>query len=481
MRIPLLCILLLSFLPGWTQERQGFRFTPIIKLSDKVNTIGEELMPIPSPDGQVLYFVRSVYKENIGGKLGGQDIWLSEADNQGDWKKARKFTEFNNAGNNAIVGIEKTGKRMFLLNSYETKIGDKSGLSYSDISNEKWSYPTVIRIQGVYDLGLSNDYYGLAVNRESDVLMVSMAGPESLGNEDLYVSFKFSGWNRFHKADANTNKEGFYWWSTPIHLGSVVNSTGFELSPFLCEDGVTLYFASNRPGGYGNSDIYYSKRLDDTWKNWSEPINLGSQVNSKFFEGYFYLNETDSSVFFSSSRGGRFSDIYQSNLLEVVLNDPPPPVVVFEEPVSEPEPDTEEEVVITVPALKIETPLYLDLINDTIRSVFFDHDSYNLLLRDHKVLETAVIIMVQNPKLIVHLVGHTDAIGGIGENERLSRLRSQAVKDYLTEHGVKGEKVTFEGAGEDAPIGDNSDKKGRELNRRVDLYFTFIENLLPEK
>ena len=87
---------------------------------------------------------------------------------------------------------------------------------------------------------------------------------DSKGDQDLYVSFR--------KVDGS--------WSRPKNLGSTINTIKAENSPFLASDGVTLYFSTNGRPGYGKNDIFMSRRLDDSWVNWSEPENLGPSINT---------------------------------------------------------------------------------------------------------------------------------------------------------------------------------------------------------
>jgi WD40 repeat protein len=74
---------------------------------------------------------------------------------------------------------------------------------------------------------------------------------------------------------------GFAWsdWSPPDNLGAVINSTASDQHPAISKDGLSLYFASSRPGGFGGLDIYVSRRasLDDPW---TAPVNLGPNINS---------------------------------------------------------------------------------------------------------------------------------------------------------------------------------------------------------
>lgn len=456
---------LILFFPLWLVAQTDFEFLPIVELSKEVNSKSDELMPILSSNGTRLYFTRQAHEENIGGRFYGQDIWFSELVD-GEWKSAKKLDQFNNQGNNVVVGQD-IHDRVYLLNSYEDNYGGKSGLSFSDPVSNGWTPPVVTKIQGIYNLE-DNHVYGLKVNKNSDVLLISMKGEETLGYEDLYVSFKFTGWNRFFKATGEGADE-FYWWSTPIHLGNTINSEGYDISPFLSNDGKVLFFSSNRTGGYGSADIYYSERLDDTWKNWSEPVNLGRRINSPRFDAYFILSD-NSTAYFSSARSGGFSNIYTSKLIK------------SKKPIFEDRKDTYDykirvdqviinEPVATIP--KIETQEQLDSLNRIKRNVLFDHNSTNLLLKDRDLLENCLEVLEQNPGLSIHLAGHTDHIGDVESNNQLSLERAKSVKDYLISNGIDSSIIYLDALGEEIPIFDNSTKEGREQNRRVEVYFRF--------
>ncbi|MDN3678012.1 hypothetical protein QWY90_11915 [Flavobacterium paronense] len=88
------------------------------------------------------------------------------------------------------------------------------------------------------------------------------------------------------------------------NMGKIINSGADEDMAQLLSDQKTLLFSSNGFSGYGNFDIYVSYRLDDTWKNWSEPINLGSKINSSEFDGLPYYDEKNETLYFITSVDG---------------------------------------------------------------------------------------------------------------------------------------------------------------------------------
>ena len=86
----------------------------------------------------------------------------------------------------------------------------------------------------------------------------------SIGNTDIYVSFSDDGIN----------------FSKPKNLGSTINTPLSDFGVFLAPDNKTLYFSSFGHPGYGSSDIFISRRLDDSWTKWSKPENSIDSVRA---------------------------------------------------------------------------------------------------------------------------------------------------------------------------------------------------------
>ncbi|HVH68783.1 MAG TPA: hypothetical protein VM716_13020 [Gemmatimonadales bacterium] len=102
-------------------------------------------------------------------------------------------------------------------------------------------------------------------------------------------------------------------WSEPVNLGATVNSASTDNAPALSPDGLSLYFASNRPGGVGNADLWVSHRASPD-SPWEIPVNLGPGINSPGIESGPCLSPDGRLLFFQSDRpGGQGSnDVYVS-------------------------------------------------------------------------------------------------------------------------------------------------------------------------
>jgi len=99
-------------------------------------------------------------------------------------------------------------------------------------------------------------------------------------------------------------------WSEPKNLGSDINTVGEEESPFLAEDSKTMYFSTNGLSGYGGKDIFVSMRLDNSWTKWSTPENLGSGINKKGDDEYFSIPTNGQFAYFTRGDEGEDMDIF---------------------------------------------------------------------------------------------------------------------------------------------------------------------------
>ncbi len=259
---------------------QEWDFGVAEKISANVNSDCDELLPIMSPDGKWLYFTRSFCDQNRGGKYTGSDIWASRIEGGGrEWGKASNDKTLNDRGNSAAVGVGERGDVLYMLRTSSSKRPE--GVYASNKQDDSWGRPKLLPVAGLEP----DEYLGAYVSSDQMVMIISMNGPDSRGREDLYICLKDDRGN----------------WTKPKNMGSTLNSSGFEMSPFLSPNKRRLYFASSGHPGMGNGDIFYSDRLYDSWEIWSAPKNLGEQVNSKSLDAYFAIYG-DSVAYFASNR-----------------------------------------------------------------------------------------------------------------------------------------------------------------------------------
>ena len=102
-------------------------------------------------------------------------------------------------------------------------------------------------------------------------------------------------------------------WTEPMNLGTDINTAEVESSPFLAVDDSTLFFSSKGYSGYGGDDVFVSRRLDDTWQRWSEPENLGPVINSELDDTFFTISLTNEFAYLTR-RSPDEADMYEMRL-----------------------------------------------------------------------------------------------------------------------------------------------------------------------
>lgn len=291
----LLAMTLMSF---FQSKSQIWDFDGVKTLNGDVNSSAEESLPIFSKDSSLLYFIRTMDKRNKGGE-NDQDIWLSYRKPDGSYGDCKQENSLNSKYNNGVVGISTDGSTLYLLNTYEGKKDMEKGIASAKKKGNSWGAPEKIEVP---TLDIDGDFYGFHLSEDEKVILISYKGPGTVGEEDIYISLK--------------SESG---WSAPINMGTDINTTGFEMSPFLSKGNDTLFFSSNGHGGLGDADIFYAVK-NGSWTSWSKPINLGPKINSTKFDAFFSYN--GSQVFWSSNRETELSDIYTAYFIF------PPPLVI---------------------------------------------------------------------------------------------------------------------------------------------------------
>ena len=489
-------------------------------LGKNLNSESKELNPLLSPDGKTLYFSRQNHPENTGGVNDKEDIWFSELDENGHWTMARNMgSDFNNESPNFINAIQAStpdGKSMVMVlgNRIEGKKA-VAGVSISTHVDGKWTKPKALSIKNDYNMSPHANYF-LANNRIT--LLMSVQRADTHGDRDLYVSFM--------QADSI--------WTEPLNMGPVVNSIADDVAPFLAIDDKTLYFSSKGFSGYGGFDVYLSRRLDDSWTNWSVPENLGKIINSQFDDLYFNLPGNSEYSYYSRGLDENNLDIFQvqlppslrpeifvdvkGKLMDAKTDIPLGATIVYERlpdgkrlGVMESEPSTGE-FDLKLPmgyfySMHAESKNYIsesrniDLRNVKdkrvnvefrlkpieivkiekeaivrLNNVFFDFNKAILKPESFPELDRIVALLNDRSALTIEVDGHTDNIGTTESNQKLSLKRAQAVKTYLTSKGIDQSRVAAKGFGESRPIVSNDDEKdGREINRRVEFRIVKVD------
>lgn len=480
-----------------------------INLGKNINSEYSEYVPVISPDGKTLYMFVLGDPKNIG----EGDIWYSMA--QGvNWAPRKNIGPvLNNSASNFVISVSPDNNSLFLSRKYKKRgnnvVDNGPGFSISKRTKDGWSVPVDVVVEGFKN---KNKYGEFCMSADQKVLIHAIQMNDSEGDQDLYVSFR--------KTDGT--------WTTPKNLGNKINTSKAENSPFLASDGVTLYFSTNGRPGYGQNDIFMSRRLDDSWTNWSEPENLGPSVNTQDMDAYFTIPASGEYAYLVSGQNsyGK-ADIWKLKLPDAIK--PSPVVLVYgkvlnsstnegiEADITYRLLETDEEVGIAssdpkdgsykiiLPAGKvysfmatknniytvsqnidlkdikkyteIERNLYLTPIQvgSTVRmnNLFFVTGKSEINKWSYPELQRLIDLLKKHKAMEIEISGHSDNIGSDKVNNELSLERANAVRDYIIKNGVEGNRLKAKGYGKTKPVASNTTEEGRKQNRRVD--FTILK------
>lgn len=489
----------------------------IIKIENlgvKVNSDLAELRPTVSADGNLLFFICENHPANTkyNSVPNSQDIWFSERDENGKWSDAVHLGyPLNTMQYNAVYWISPDNNKILIRGAFREGAFMGKGVSLCTLEESgNWSEPQMLIIKNYekYDRGRQS---GATMIHNGRTLLLYMTPEKGGESNDIFVSFI--------TADGT--------WTEPKSLGKKINlPDADEMTPYMAADGESLYFSSNRPGGFGDNDIYITKRLDNTWQKWSDPVNLGAPINTDKWDAFFTLDAGGEYAYLTSSENtyGE-SDIVRVKLLE---KEKPNPVVLVTGNVynqKTKEPISAALVYETLPdgalagngvsntgdgSFKIVLPydknysiratadhffaisenlnldslvqagykeIHKDLflapieIGQVVRlnNVFFDFDKWDLRSESFIELNRVADLMNENPTIEIEMSAHTDSKGSDDYNYKLSDERARSVREYILSKGIAPARIISQGYGETKPVVENDTDDNRQLNRRVEF------------
>ena len=364
-----------------------------------------------------IFFNRSNDPNNVGGIKDQGDVWYSKKVFDNLWTSPENMLELNDQENNLLLGVE--NQNIIVFTNGEVNIYNITDTGTKLISNSFIKY---------YKSN-SNILSG-SISEDKKLIVLSADSYGSYGVEDLYVSKKLN--------DST--------WSSLINLGSSINTSYQETYPYLSSDNSRVFFSSNGYDGYGGFDIFYSDRQDDSWKQWSQPINLGNKINSEGSENSFIYDSNSNIISFSSSKNSIGNSDLKFYYLNLNKNDLPSSDITNFSSIED--------------GQKI-----------ILNKVFFYQSSHELLNESFDQLDLIFNFLNENQNLTVFLEGHTDNIGNAKKNLELSGKRVQTVKNYLITKGINKKRIDGKGFGGERPLISNKSSSSNKLNRRVEIIF----------
>ena len=289
--------------------RADFTFGTPKNMGPPISTPYGELGCLITADGLEMY----VNYYNKPGGHGGFDIWVYTRETiNDDWGAPVNLGSPVNTGglDNLSSYISPDGLELY-FNSYNRSGGYGEydiWLTTRATRDDPWGEPE--------NLGptVNSSAWDFAASISPDALELYFTSRRSggYGSDDIWVS------RRATKNDP---------WEQPTNLGSIVNSSASESGPVLSSDGLLLFFSGEwnapiRPGGFGNSDMWVTRRASIS-DSWGAPVNLGPIINSPSLDVAPHISLDGSTLYFSSDRPGGlggiyYGDIYQAPIIPIV-------------------------------------------------------------------------------------------------------------------------------------------------------------------
>ncbi len=496
-------------------------------LGDDINSPATiENCPVISNDENVLVYTagdNNNFSPDIALDLVNQDyemdkIYFTQRIDTG-WAKPININDDIKAGDKAVpVTISGDGKTLYIVQDDN----DNGNVYVTKYKNGKW---TPIK---KLNKNINSKYWESHASLVPDgkTLYFTSDRPGGYGGLDIY------------KSTLDENGE----WGPPENLGPTINTIYDEETPFILEDGKTLYFSSQGHYSMGGFDVFHSRLLDDG--KWSTPLNLGYPINT-VGNDLFYLPKSNGEYAFfplnNNERGIGNNDIYkikvvtpESGVTEITLKgivslQDQKPVLPKNSSIHVIDKTTFDTIASIVPDLKTgdystlissgdfkveyfcegykphEENLYIpDIYTRTdvvinveliplqvttgeyfvIRSIFFDYGKHDLRRESKIELEKLGKLMKENPSLYVEVIGHTDSKSSAEFNQKLSERRSRSAINYLVDMGISVDRFVSKGVGETqhVAINENPDgtdnPEGMQLNRRVEIKILKSDNNL---
>ncbi|HOD15171.1 MAG TPA: OmpA family protein [Spirochaetota bacterium] len=310
-------------------------------------------------------------------------------------------------------------------------------------------------------------------------------------------------------------------WTEPVRMPAPVNSEYSDFAPIIMADGTTIIFASNRPGGRGGYDLYKTEMMSGG--AWSEPVNLGDEINTKYDDRIVSVPASGDVIYYShpEERSGRL--VYRIRTAKLPAEMKSSSIITIAGTVTDKN-DASKAIGAEIRVTDVQTGgtqvfssngedgKYFIVLNKrkvyelsisrkgylmySARLDLADVKKYDAIIRDIELvpieagasmilnnlyfrlnsdsvfdydktraeLSRLARLMQVNPGMKIEIGGHTDSTGEESYNASLSEKRAQAVYGYLVSQGISRDRLVAKGYGCSKPLAGAPEK-----NRRVEV------------
>jgi hypothetical protein len=300
-------ILVLLSVPSTGVTKADFTFGTPTNLGATVNSVYNETFCFISEDGLQLCF-----SSDRPGGYGAYDLWVtSRITKEDEWGiPVNLGLPVNSSADDGpgFAAISADELELYISSSRPGGFGLLDiWVTKRESKDDDWEPPVNLGPtvnSSFYD-------YGMFISADELELYFNSMRSGGFGNHDLYVIKR-----------ATISDE----WGAPVNLGPVVNGTSHEIAPRLLTNGLYLFFSDHpfwylRAGGFGGADIWVTTRATIS-EPWGMPVNIGPTINSSYQEAGPYITADGMTLYFSSDRpdgyGGQYGDIWQAPVIPTV-------------------------------------------------------------------------------------------------------------------------------------------------------------------
>ena len=475
---------------------KDYVFAPV-NLGDSINSKDLEYFPSLTIDGSKMIFTRRI--------AGDEDFYESNFVN-GKWSYAKPLGgKVNTNLNEGAQNISQDGQLLIFTGCNYPEGQGSCDLYFSVKTNNGWSEAQ--NLGPVVNTDFWESSPSLSPDKRDLYFASSRAG--GFGGRDIWVTHRLP-----------TGK-----WSRPENLGEAVNTSGDESCPFMHADNETLYFNSNGHPGYGMTDLFFSKKVNDS--SWTVAENLGYPVNTIDDQGSLIVAADGKTAYYASdggdSKGGldiysfqlredirplktlwvkgkvfdkktnaglpsavELTDLKNGNLISKIQTDEDGNYLVtlpvgknyafnvnrkgylfYSDNFSLAKNNPDSDFIVNIPLQPIEKGATI-----VLKNIFFETGKFDLKNESKSELDKLVTLLNDNPNLKIQIDGHTDNVGQEKDNQLLSTNRAKSVVGYLLGKAINPQRLTYKGFGSAKPVADNGSEQSRALNRRTELSIT---------
>ncbi len=423
-----------------------------------INSYGNEGAPSLSADGNIMFFASC---SDEGGDYGAPDrkgygscdIFFSQKIN-GKWSKPRNAgPTINTSHFESQPSFSSDGKTLYFIRGILHRGAAKEQDIYMSTISDEGKFTAPVKLNE--NINTPEREESVFIHPDNMTLYFSSGGHPGMGGLDIYMS----------KRQPNGD------WGKAINLGYPINTFNDENSLLVNPGGKVAYFASNKPGGFGNLDIYQFELPEDLRPEKITYVKgkVYNAITKEPLESIFELVDLETGLNvaknYTGANGEFFVTLTANKNYMVNVNKPGFSFYSDNFSLKGKETDFNKPYKLDIPLQPIDTGIVIEL-----KNVFFDVNKWDLKPESKAELNKLISFLTLNPSLKIEISGHTDNTGDRKNNITLSGNRAKSVYDFLISEGKIGAgRLTFKGYADLKPKVPNNTPENKAQNRRTEF------------